>query len=276
MRLLLIALALACASAAAADTPNARSAYVERRGILELDARCRFFALNVRAALTATSQQARHALLRDGWTNAQVNDLEQTVVAAAQARSCRDPRTTSAVADARRASAVWLNANAMPFPGWSRTWFARRVAGSDGWRLSQIIDSASGTRFGVRIVSGREQLVLTLPIVAGQTATSTTSLVMRDPARTDAVEISLPQRMSFGLSAGAPSPAGSVTFQSIALPRQNGGAEAIYAFPDLAFRDLIALDPREAVEVHIDGAASQVFLVEVGDVAVARAFLAIH
>jgi hypothetical protein len=37
----------------------------------------------------------------------------------------------------------------------------------------------------------------------------------------------------------------------------------------------LALDPRESVEIHFNG-SSQVLLVDVGDVAVARAFLAIQ
>jgi hypothetical protein len=270
MRCLIVMIALACAAPAVADALDARSAFVERRGILELDARCSLFAPNVRAALAATSEQARHALLREGWTSARVAGLEQTVIAAANARSCQDPRTVNSASEARRASATWLSAGSMDFPGWSQTWSARRVSTLEGWRLGELIDAASGARFGVRDLNGREQLVLALPLARGMAAPETVSLVMRDPARSQSTDISLPQRMSFGLSAGAPSPATSMTFTSV---RNREGSEAIYVFPDLAFRNLIALDPRETVEARLDGQRSQVLLIEVGDVAVARAFL---
>ena len=68
MRFFLVIAALALAAPAHADAPDARASYVARRGMLELDARCRLFNANVRAALQATSMQARGALLRGGWS----------------------------------------------------------------------------------------------------------------------------------------------------------------------------------------------------------------
>src|SRR5690242_16422604 len=127
MRFLLLLAALAFAAPASADAPDARASYVERRGVLELDAQCRLFNPNIRAALQATAMQARGALLRGGWSIAQVQNLEQTVVAAARARTCQDPRTLNAASTARTASAAWINASAQTFPGWTRAWYARRA-----------------------------------------------------------------------------------------------------------------------------------------------------
>ncbi|MBS0384568.1 MAG: hypothetical protein JSS00_04380, partial [Proteobacteria bacterium] len=68
MRFLLMIAALALAAPASAEPPDARASYVERRGMLELDAQCHLFNADIRAALQATAQQARGALLRGGWS----------------------------------------------------------------------------------------------------------------------------------------------------------------------------------------------------------------
>lgn len=138
MRLLFLAAALCTtlsAAAHAAEGPDARQAYVERRGLIETDARCGFFTADIRAALTVGAMQARGSLLRAGWTSAQVLGLEDTVSAAARARACNDARTQQAAADARHAFSRWLASGSMEFPGWERNWLARRGT-TDGWRLS--------------------------------------------------------------------------------------------------------------------------------------------
>src|SRR5689334_1101160 len=162
MRFLLLLAALAFAVPAAADAPDARASYVERRGMLELDTQCHLFNPNIRAALQATAMQARGALLRGGWSIAQVRNLEQTVVAAAQTRSCQDPRTATGAETARTASAAWINTNAQTFPGWTRAWYARRAPDPAGWRLSQAIGAPYVASFGVRVTGGREQLALSV------------------------------------------------------------------------------------------------------------------
>lgn len=275
MRWIVAALALTFAADASADAPNARTLYVERRGVLELDARCRLFAPIVRAALTATLQQAHNSLLRDGWNNAQVGNLEQTVVAAARARPCEDQRTVSAAANARQASAGWLRANIMQFPGWSQTWTAHRIAGADGWRLNQTL--AAGVTFGVRVRDGREQLVLTVQTARNQPLPRSVTLVMRDVRRSGATEIPLNQRVAFGLNAGAPAPNVATSYTGVAMPGEalrDGQTLAVFAFSDMAFGNLLALDPRETAELHVAGAPT--LLSEVGDIGVARSFIVIR
>jgi hypothetical protein len=101
---------------------------------------------------------------------------------------------------------------------------------------------------------------------------------MRDAARTAPVDIALPQRIMYGLGAGAPSPATATQFTSVSVHAEraaNGAQQTAFVFPDAAFRNLLGLDPRESVEIHFAG-SPLVLLVDVGDVAVARAFLAIQ
>ncbi|MBI3438895.1 MAG: hypothetical protein HY054_09675 [Proteobacteria bacterium] len=274
MRFFLLLAALAFAAPASADAPDARASYVERRGMLELDARCHLFNANIRGALEATAMQARGALLRGGWSIAQVQDLERTVIAAARTRSCLDPRTTTGAASARAASATWINANAQTFPGWTRVWYARRAPDAAGWRLSQAINAPCAASFGVRITNGREQLTLSVANASLNSAT----LVMRDALRTPPSDIALTQRVAYGLRAGAPSPATSTQFSSLSARAERGlnnAQQTTFTFPDTAFRNLLSLDPRETVEIHLAG-SQQILLVDVGDVAVARAFLTIQ
>ncbi|MEZ5957906.1 MAG: hypothetical protein R3C27_11925 [Hyphomonadaceae bacterium] len=278
MRLLILALALSTASAASATEPNARTAFVERRGLLEADAQCDLFEPSIRAALNVGLAQTRGALLRAGWTNANIRELETAAVNAARARQCNDQRTANAAADARRSFASWANSGTMLFPGWDRSWRARRVVDQSGWRLSQGIDTPVPALFGVREVRETQRLTLALPLARGATAPTSAQLILRDAARGQMREIALTQRISEGLEAGLPNPMSSRSIPSVrTIETQNGVRTAVYTFPDTAFRDLLALDPRETVELRLEtGRATQRLLVEVGDVAAARAFLTLR
>ncbi|MEQ1619703.1 MAG: hypothetical protein ABL883_15320 [Terricaulis sp.] len=273
------ALALTTTAATASEPPNARAAFVERRGLIESDAQCRLFNRDMRAALEAGAGQARGALLRAGWSRAQLGELEQAVVAAARARRCDDQRTLAAAAEARTGFATWMRSNRVDFEGWARTWSTRRVAASDGWRLRQDIDTPARATFGIRESGGARRLVLMLQLARGETPPATAHLAMRDSSRTNAPEIALQQRISFGLNAGVPSPSQAMlsypsTRTSESTPR--GASFAVFAFPDAAFVSLLALDPRESVEIVLQGArGARRLLVEVGDVAAARSFLLI-
>lgn len=282
MRLFFLAAAfgLVTAATASADAPNARAAYAERRGLLEADAQCQLFTPSIRAALQVGAAQARGALLRSGWTNAQMRELENAAVGAARARPCSDPRTASSAADARSAFATWVNAGTMEFPGWERTWIARRaVTAQPAWRLSQAIDAPTPAVFGVRQRDNAQRLTLVVPVARGQAAPTAASLVMRDASRARAQEISLPQRMSYGLEAGMPAPNAAMTIPSTRTnERLDGGrSQAVFTFPDTAFRDLIALDPRESIEIRLSTPRGvQSLYVEVGDIGAARSFLTIR
>lgn len=264
--------------ASASEATNARTAFVERRGLLEADAQCRLFTPDIRSALSVTLAQARGALLRAGWTSANLRELETAAINAARARGCNDQRTTTAASDARRAFSSWINVSSMDFPGWDRSWGARRIVDDSGWRLSQAIDAPLAATFGVRQRGDAQRLTLAIPLSRGQTAPANAQLILRDTSRARVREIALPQRISQGLQAGLPSPGASTSIPSVrTMERSNGQQVAVYTFPDTAFRDLVILDPRETVEIRLEsGRSSQRLLVEVGDVAAARAFLTIR
>jgi hypothetical protein len=280
MRLSLLAAAFAgvlTGAAAAQQGPNAREAYVERRGLIEADMQCRLFSPSIRDALEVSAAQTRGALLRAGWTDARMRELDAAIVASAQGRACADARTVQAAASARRSVSQWLNAGSMEFAGWERTWVARRIG--EGWRLSQSIDGPMPAVFGVLQHGQTQRLSLVIPIARGAAAPVAARLIMRNPARPRRGEVGLTQRMAMGLEAGAPSPANSASAPSTrSIERlSDGRMQAVFAFPDSAFRDLLALDPRESVEIRVDGGrGSQRLLVEVGDIAAARAFLTIR
>jgi hypothetical protein len=282
MRFLIIAQVLAAllaaAPAAASEGADARTAFVERRGLLEADAQCSLFTPTIRSALSVGVAQARGSLLRAGWSSARLRELEAAAIDAARRRACNDARTATAASDARRAFSSWINVASMEFPGWDRIWRASRVIDDSGWRLSQFIDGPVAATFGVRQRGDVQRLTLTLPLARGQEAPANAQLILRDASRAAVREVTLPARMSQGLEAGLPSPAATANIPSVrTIERSNGQQFAVFTFPDTAFRDVVTLDPRETVEIRLEsGRTTQRLLVEVGDVAAARAFLTIR
>lgn len=279
MRLPFLCLTFAIlAGAAAAQTPDAREAYVERRGLIESDARCNLLPAGLRAALNVGALQARGALLRAGWTSAQLRGLEGTIAQAVAQRPCNDPRTLQSADEARGAFAPWLAAGYMEFPGWERAWLARRGS-SDGWRLSQAIDAPRAAVFGVRQRGANQQLVLIVTLAQNEAAPRSAQLVLRDASRSTSPEIGLAQRVAYGVEAGAPAPNAAMTIPSARSvePVSGGRRQVVFAFPDDAFSRLLQLDPRESVELRLQsGRSVQSLYVEVGDIAAARTFLTIR
>lgn len=274
MRILFFATALALASPAAAEAPSAQAVLVERLGLIKLDDRCGLLAQGPRAALEAGASQARGALLRAGWSEARLAELDAAITGAARNRACNDPRTQTAAAEAREAYAQWAHTPVMEFEGWRRSWTARRTTGPNRWRLSQTIDSNAS--FGVREHNSGQALSLVL----NQTSASGARLILRDPRRTRPGALDLTARVAYGLEAGAPAPgAATRTFSSARSTeqRQGGAAQTVFTFPGEAFQAMLALDPRESVVIELLGArTTQRLLVEVGDIAAARAFLTLR
>jgi hypothetical protein len=281
MRLFFLAAALSAAlggAAAATEGPDAREAFVERRGLIEADARCNLFPADLRAALNVGALQARGSLLRAGWTSGQLRTLEQTIAQAAAQRACSDARTLQSADNARRAFAPWLAVGYMEFPGWERAWLARRGTG-DGWRLSQAIEAPRAAVFGVRQQGAGQRLALIITLDRNETAPMSAQLILRDAARVSPREISLAQRVAYGIEAGAPQPGAAMSIPSMRTIEHLSGArsQAVFSFPDNSFAALLELDPRESVEVRVQrGRSVQSFYVEVGDIAAARAFLTIR
>ena len=266
------------ATASAYTGPEAQSAFVERRGFLEVDTRCHLLAAGPRTALEAGALQARGALLRSGWTRARVDELEQATLRAARSRACSDPRNEAAAVQARAGFATWSRTNAMTFPGAERSWVARRYVDPMGWRLRQDISAPSAV-FGVREREGVQRLTLMLPLAATEAAPSAVQILVRDRARAGVDVLELRGRTARGLAAGAPAANNAQGFFASArsvetIERQR---YAIIEFPDTAFQALLALDPREAAQLRIErGRAAENILVEVGDIAVARTFLTLR
>ena len=266
------------ATASAFTGPEAQSAFVERRGFLEVDTRCHLLAAGPRNALEAGAQQARGALLRSGWTRARVDELEQATLRAARSRACNDPRNETAATQARAGFATWSRTNVMTFPGAERSWTARRYADPMGWRLRQDISAPSAV-FGVREREGVQRLTLMLPLAATEAAPSAVQILVRDRARAGVDVLELRGRTARGLAVGAPAANNAQGFFASArsvetIERQR---YAVIEFPDTAFEALLALDPREAAQLRIErGRAVENILVEVGDIAVARTFLTLR
>jgi len=276
---LVLALLLVPSLAAAQTAQTAQSAqiaFVERRGLLEADAQCRLFEPPVRAALLAGAGQARGQLLGGGWTRTQLEDLEQAAVRAARARACDDARTAAAAQQARAGFTAWSRMSAMEFPGWDRAWSARRIPDAAGWLLRQNPPGLDGA-FGVRERDGAQELALVFALAPNETAPSSAQLVMRDPQRARASLRDVPGRTAQGLEAGAPSAASAQRFWANARLVGAAQREIAFVFPDAAFEAMMLLDPREAVELRVgDGPSARRILVEVGDIAAARAFLALQ
>lgn len=272
-----LCVALATTASAQNTAPTAQALYVERRALLDADERCRLFSPNVRHALEAGAAQASGALLRGGWTSARVSELESAAVNAARGRACDDPRTASAARAAQAGFASWTHTYSMTFVGAERAWLARRSADVYGWRLYQQLPAPAGAIFGVREFQDRQRLAFSLPLT--NTPPASAQLVMRDPARAGTNLLDLRAGAGAGLAAGLPSPqAAQRIFASSRQIQRDDDAPArlLFTFPDIAFQRLLQLDPRETVAIDVETAGrTQRYLVEVGDVAAARAFLAI-
>jgi hypothetical protein len=262
----------------AAAAQSSQGAYVERRGLLEADAQCGLFDANVRAALQASAGQARGALLAHGWSITQFDELERATVRAARARGCDDPRTVEAANSARAGFAAWARMARMDFPGWERSWSALRIPDSDGWLLQQVIPGPRLVVFGVREHEGAQHLAVRLVLAPGEPEPASMQMLVRDPILARTSLIGVPGRTATGLEAGAPSPATARRFVASGRwlgPRRGGGREITFSFPPEAFEAMMWLDPREAAELRWgDGRDGRRLLVEIGDVAAARAFLA--
>ena len=116
----------------------------------------------------------------------------------------------------------------MDFPGWDRSWRARRVLDDSGWRLSQAIEAPVPAMFGVRQREESQRLTLAIPLARRQAPPATVQIILRDAARASVREVALPQRISLGLEAGLHG--GGLSFHEAA----GGGALVRISLPVLA------------------------------------------
>ncbi|MBI1186897.1 MAG: hypothetical protein GC206_06120 [Alphaproteobacteria bacterium] len=271
MRLLIIAfVAIVAAPLAGADSLDARAQFAERRGLIEADDRCALFTPDVRNALVSGAAQARGALLRGGWTEERVQELEHAARNAAAARACDDARTLEAAARARDSYRAWARTPSLTLPGLLRAWRAQRRPDAAGWLLVQDIPAPRRAQFGVR----PDAVALVAPIAASERPPASASLVIRDVARASAPTLSAPARRARGLEAGAPLRAAATRIHARErrIATVDGVRSVIFEFPPDVLPQLAALDPRESAILEVGG---QRLLIEIGDFAAARTFLAL-
>ena len=277
MRTLLLILALVAAPAASALPNGAAQLFAERTALLAADSKCHVLGAPVRAALTATTTQARFAALRDGWSSDALAGVSQRASAAGRARACNDAAVLSAAKGASGGYLGWSRMPSMLFPGASAAWAARRAPDMDGWTLTQNL--ADGARFGLATgPTGAEMLVLSLPAKPGA-APSTATLFLRDAARAPRPLLDVPGVTPLPGLAGGLAPRSVETArlasQRVAYQPEKAPPRTLFLFPVSVLNDIAALDPRETIEIEITGAAgTSRVLIEIGDLAAARAFLA--
>ncbi|MGE3303662.1 MAG: hypothetical protein AB7M12_11170 [Hyphomonadaceae bacterium] len=273
-----LALLLAAPSAARADAPGdaAANLFAERTALLAADVKCRLLAAPVRNALTATAAQARAGANRAGWSDVRLDGVEQRAGAAGAARTCSDPLVAAAAKSATAGFDGWAVMHAIDLPGQLRAWRVRRTPDPNGgWLLSQ---TAGAARFGLRGAGDRAELAITLPEPAAEPVTA--RLYFRDRARAPRPLLNVPGLMRAQGLAGAAAPR-SLSVSQLASARRierdpkTGAQTLAFIFPPATLAALAALDPRESAEIALGPAEAptQRFFIEIGDLAVAAAFL---
>lgn len=281
MRLFLPTLTVCALAVSASAEPlptGAASLFAERAALMAADSKCALLAKPVRAALAATMIQARSGAFRDGWSDAKLDGVSERAASAGRARDCRDPLVTDAIQRAAAGYAGWTKQQGLDLPGPARTWRARRHGDIDRWALAQ--DIGGGARFGVRNDANAESwLVLALPLdAAGQP--SSVQIYIRDRARASRPLVDVPGVVLVGGLANGAAPrslAATWIASGITTERlKDQPARVIVTFPPGLLAEMGALDPRESAEILLTypGRRTQSLYIEIGDLAVARAFLA--
>lgn len=280
MRILLTcaALAILTTPALAAQASQNADLYAQRRALLAADDGCALLAEGPRLALAAMTAQSRAALVREGWRVPALAELERKAVAAGRARTCADPALRQAVASAKAGYDGWRRLSLMRFPGAETSWTARRTPDPDGWILWQDAPGKGG-RFGVRQVDQRIELTFAAPHAI---AASGARLRLRDLTRAPQPGFDAPGRAKASLADRAPMPVESIAVlagQKRLEPAASARPpQAAFTFDLAVLNRLEALDTREAVRIELpraDGSLDVVHI-EVGDLAAARAFVALR
>jgi hypothetical protein len=274
-----LALSLAAPVAARAQQVSDASAslFAERTALLAIDQKCALLASPVRAALSATTVQARSGAFRDGWTDARLDDVSIRAAQAGRTRDCRDPLVTASAQRAQSGFLGWAKMFSLSLPGAASSWTARRMPDLQGWVLWQ--DSAAA-RFGLRkIADGPAQIALSAPLTT-LGAPGSAQIYFRDAARAPRPFVGIPGVITgAGLAATAAphSMAASFLASAVRIERDDKTpAHIVVTFPAGVLAQMGGLDPRESAEIVLtwQGAPPQRIYIEIGDLAVARAFMA--
>jgi hypothetical protein len=266
MRAFIVA-ALWAGLAAPAAAGGAETLFAERTALLAADRACGLLASDVRAALEASAQQARSAVLRQGWSQARADRLRDAAAAEGVWRACADPVLVKAADDARAGYAGWGRLPQIRFPGDERVWVARRTPDPEGFHVRQDGQNAA---FGI----AARELVLRLPLSCD--APSAARLRFRHVGRAPRAILDVPGLTGTGLASRLPAAtsAESVWASDRRILTREG--KVVFSFPPDALRKLAALDPREAFAVDLDAPSGErTVLFEVGDLPAAMAFVGI-
>ncbi|MBU6372772.1 MAG: hypothetical protein KJS97_08595 [Alphaproteobacteria bacterium] len=273
-----LAAAILAAPALAAQDPAALT-YAQRRALLAADEGCNLLEQGPRAALSAMTSQSRAVLVRAGWTPDRLATLDRDAVRAGRSHACNAPVLADAAASARAGYEGWRRLSTMTFPGQAASWTSRRTPDPDGWIVWQDAPGAPGVRLGVRETETGAELVFSVP---DPVRASGARLRVRDPARAPQPGFDAPGRAKARLSDRLPMPTESTAIFASSRRIEAGSsrtpARTVFAFDNSAFERLVALDTREAIGVELPTPEGGVrtYLIEVGDLAAARAFAALR
>ena len=279
-----LAVPLLIARPALAD--GAANLFYERTLMDRAGARCHLFTPEIATALAAAGLQARGAALRSGFNTEGLRQIAARAELKAYAVPCSSADLAVAADRVRKAFDGYAQLRQMSFPGALSAWSADRkpwplvahgkVVPGPRWRLWQ---TSGAMTFGMAAGPG-----LTAVIASPDAATASGArLILRDPARatdavldprrTDLAGRAPPRSVTQAFLAGSIGPAPA----SLSTPGAQGGG--MVTFSAEAAKALAALDPRETVTVELvfparTGERVQTALIEVGDFAAGRAFLA--
>lgn len=260
--------------AGAAPLPDAAaSLFAERMALLAADQKCALLAPPVRAALSATTIQARGAAARDGWPDARLDEVSARAAKMGRDRACADPLLAQAAQTAKAGYVGWTKTFSIDLPGPARHWRARRTRDLEGWVLWQ---DAGDARFGLRETDGLTELQLSLP---GVGAPVSVQVFVRDRARAARPFFDVPGLVrTVGLAASAPPRAMAASWLASAIRIErimDKPARTIIVLPAQLSADMARLDPRESAEIvltYAQGRTERLYI-EIGDLVVAQAFL---
>lgn len=266
------------APALAAQDPAALT-YAQRRALLAADESCGLLEQGPRAALSAMTSQSRAVLVRAGWTPDRLAALDRDAVRAGRGHACTAPVLADAAASAKAGYEGWRRLSIMTFPGQAATWTSRRTPDPDGWIVWQDAPGAQGVRLGVRDSARGPEFVFAVPDTVRANGAR---LRVRDLTRAPQPGFDAPGRAKARLADRLPMPTESTAI--FAAGRRSepatkvAPARTLFTFDAAAFDRLVALDTREAIGVELptpDGAV-RTYVLEVGDIAAARAFAALR
>jgi hypothetical protein len=273
-----IALAMACLGAPAVMAQGPLELYYERVLMSTAGERCKLFTPDIASGLNAAAAQARGAALRSGADEKTLDAVRRRAELKAYGAACKGKDMTVAAERVRNAFSGYGKIWKMNFPGARGGWSADRAQpgkqGEPRWRLSQ---AQGEVRFGILADSEGERLTVVFPAGRAEGAASA-RLLLRDPAKAARPYI---DNRKAGLAGSMAPRASSVAFLANgkgAAPASVGGGVA-FSFPASAMTALERLDPREAATVELVFPSRrrervEKTLIEIGDFAAGRAFLA--